>query len=164
MGQCAGAILKPNQSCPSLLWSSFCCCLLRNGDNTSSAGTCGGSTSSGSTTTSRGAASSRSATGNSDARACWAGVQALVPVPQPQGEAEPIFSPPIPLLPVQLGVSIPVCEFRVRQLLALAPGQVIETRWSTGDDLPLAAGEVQLAWSEFEVVETRLAVRVTRLA
>jgi len=30
--------------------------------------------------------------------------------------------------------------------------------------LPLAAGEVQLAWSEFEVIETRLAVRVTRLA
>jgi len=27
----------------------------------------------------------------------------------------------------------------------------------------LAAGDVQLAWSEFEVVETRLAVRVTRL-
>ena len=33
-----------------------------------------------------------------------------------------------------------------------------------GDDLPLAAGEVRLAWSEFEVVENRLAVRVTRLA
>jgi flagellar motor switch protein FliM len=65
---------------------------------------------------------------------------------------------------VQLGVSIPVREFRVRQLLALAPGQVIETRWNHGDDLPLAAGEVQLAWSEFEVVETRLAARVTRLA
>jgi hypothetical protein len=30
--------------------------------------------------------------------------------------------------------------------------------------MPLAAGEVQLAWSEFEVVDTQLAVRVTRLA
>ena len=93
------------------------------------------------------------------------GVQALVPAPQPpQGEDQPVFSAPIPQLPVDLGVAIPVREFRVRQLLALAPGQVIETQWSHGDDLPLAAGDVQLAWSEFEVVETQLAVRVTRLA
>ncbi|HKN22433.1 MAG TPA: FliM/FliN family flagellar motor C-terminal domain-containing protein [Terracidiphilus sp.] len=91
-------------------------------------------------------------------------IQALVPVPPPQGQEEPVFSAPIPQLPVELGVTIPVRDFRVRQLLALAPGQVIETQWSHGDDLPLAAGDVQLAWSEFEVVETRLAVRVTRLA
>jgi flagellar motor switch protein FliN/FliY len=82
----------------------------------------------------------------------------------PPGKAASIFSAPIPKLPVQLGVSIPVREFRIRQLLALAPGQVIETGWNHRDDLPLAAGEVQLAWSEFEVLETRLAVRVTRLA
>jgi flagellar motor switch protein FliN/FliY len=92
-------------------------------------------------------------------------VQALIPAPQPpQGEAAPVFGAPIPQLPVELGVTIPVREFRVRELLALAPGQVIETQWNHGDDLPLAAGSVQLAWSEFEVVETRLAVRVTRLA
>jgi hypothetical protein len=30
--------------------------------------------------------------------------------------------------------------------------------------MPLAAGDVQLAWSEFEVVDSQLAVRVTRLA
>jgi hypothetical protein len=29
--------------------------------------------------------------------------------------------------------------------------------------MPLAAGEVQLAWSEFEVVDAQIAVRVTRL-
>ena len=92
-------------------------------------------------------------------------VQALVPAPSsPQSEAAPAFGAPIPQLPVELGVTIPVHEFRVRQLLALTPGQVIETQWSHGDDLPLAAGDVQLAWSEFEVVESRLAVRVTRLA
>jgi flagellar motor switch protein FliN/FliY len=86
-----------------------------------------------------------------------------VPVSLPS-EAEPVFSARISQLPVALGVAIPVREFRVRQLLALAPEQVIETQWSHGDDLPLSAGDVQLAWSEFEVVETRLAVRVTRLA
>jgi flagellar motor switch protein FliN len=63
-----------------------------------------------------------------------------------------------------LGVVVPVRTFRVRNLLALAPGHLIETRWSSGEDLPLAAGLVQLAWTEFEVVETRLAVRITRVA
>jgi flagellar motor switch protein FliM len=57
-----------------------------------------------------------------------------------------------------------VRRFRVRNLLALDVGRVIETQWNHGEDVPLRAGEVQLAWSEFEVIETRLAVRVTRLA
>jgi flagellar motor switch protein FliM len=67
-------------------------------------------------------------------------------------------------LPVSLAVTVPVRAFRVRDLLAIATGEVIETQWSYGEDLPLSSGDVQLAWSEFEVVETRLAVRVTRLA
>ena len=67
-------------------------------------------------------------------------------------------------LPVDLDVAMPVREFRVRNLLALSPGQVIETEWGHGEDVPLASGEVQLAWSEFEVVDSQMAVRVTRLA
>ena len=93
-------------------------------------------------------------------------VQALVPAPpsEPDSEEESVFQAPILHLPVELGVAVPVRAFRVCQLLALAPGEVIETQWGHGDDLPLSVGEVQLAWSEFEVVETRLAVRITRLA
>ena len=91
-------------------------------------------------------------------------VQALVAAPQAQPiKEETVFPAVISRLPVQLGVSVPVREFRVRQLLALAPGQVIETQWNHGEDLPLAAGEVEVAWSEFEVVEAKLAVRITRL-
>ncbi len=74
------------------------------------------------------------------------------------------LSPACARLPVELAVSVPVRNFRVRHLLSMAPGEVIETLWGHGEDLPLASGEVQLAWSEFEVVDTRLAVRVTRLA
>jgi len=74
------------------------------------------------------------------------------------------LSGPVARLPVQLDVAVPVREFRVRHLLALEPGNVIETDWAHGEDMPLAAGKVQLAWSEFEVVDTQLAVRVTRLA
>jgi flagellar motor switch/type III secretory pathway protein FliN len=67
-------------------------------------------------------------------------------------------------LPIELGVSVPVNDFRVRGLLALEPGQVIESRWTHGEDVSLASGKVQLAWSEFEVVDAQLAVRITRLA
>ena len=67
-------------------------------------------------------------------------------------------------MPVGLTVAVPIRDFRVRQLLALAAGAVVKTTWSHGEDLPLTAGNVQLAWSEFEVVDVRLAVRVTRLA
>ena len=90
-------------------------------------------------------------------------VKALVPAPQQPNEEKPSFPPPVLRLPVDLAVSVPVREFRMRQLLALAPGQVIETQWNHGEDLPLTAGDVAVAWSEFEVVETKLAVRVTRL-
>ena len=74
------------------------------------------------------------------------------------------LSPQLERLPVGLTVSVPVREFRICHLLAMAPGAVIETQWGNGEDLPLSSGDVQLAWSEFEVVDTRLAVRVTRLA
>ena len=72
--------------------------------------------------------------------------------------------PVIARLPVGLQVLIPVRAFRVRHLLAMRPGEIIESSWANGEDLPLSSGEVQLAWSEFEVVDNRLAVRVTRLA
>jgi flagellar motor switch/type III secretory pathway protein FliN len=94
-----------------------------------------------------------------------AAAQALVPVtPIADAVGEEEFSGPVLRLPVELDVAVPVREFRVRHLLALAPQQVIESQWGHCSDLPLAAGDVLLAWSEFEVVETRLAVRVARLA
>ncbi len=90
---------------------------------------------------------------------------ALVPAAE-AAEAGDLIPPGSPLarLPVEVDVAIPVREFRLRNLLAMAPGQVIETEWTQGEDLPLAAGEVQLAWTEFEVIEKLLAVRITRLA
>jgi flagellar motor switch protein FliN/FliY len=92
--------------------------------------------------------------------------QALVALP-PQGRehSEPAaLSAPVSLLPVELDVAVPVRKFRVRNLLALEPGQLIESKWGNGEDVPLASGQVQLAWSEFEVIETQLAVRISRLA
>jgi flagellar motor switch/type III secretory pathway protein FliN len=85
--------------------------------------------------------------------------------------AEPVAAEPaiardstLARLAVELEVGVPVREFRVRNLLALAPGGIVESQWNPGEDLPLVAGNVHLAWTEFEVVDTQLAARLTRLA
>jgi flagellar motor switch protein FliN/FliY len=90
--------------------------------------------------------------------------QALVPSAssRPQGSSI-VLTPALARLPVELDVSVPVRNFRVRNLLALELSHLIESGWGHGEDVPLAAGQVQLAWSEFEVIETQLAVRLTRL-
>lgn len=89
--------------------------------------------------------------------------QALVATSTPPDDEPPILKSPLARLPVELDVVVPVREFRVRHLLALQPGQLIESQWGNGEDVPLAAGAVQLAWGEFEVIDNKLAVRVTRL-
>ena len=67
-------------------------------------------------------------------------------------------------LPVEVDVAVPIRKFRVRNLLTLSEGSVIASQWVQGDDLPLSAPGAQLAWTEFEVIDQRLAVRITRLA
>jgi flagellar motor switch protein FliM len=90
--------------------------------------------------------------------------KALVRSPGPPvEEAGDKFAAQLTHLPMELDVAVPVEDFRVSNLLALEPGQVIETRWANGRDMPLSSGEVQLAWSEFEVIDAQLAVRVTQL-
>lgn len=64
---------------------------------------------------------------------------------------------------MQLDVTIPVPSFRVQDLLALEKGAVVETEWQPGEDVPVWCGGSQLVWSEFEVIDQKLAVRVTRL-
>jgi flagellar motor switch protein FliM len=66
-------------------------------------------------------------------------------------------------LPLQLDLRVPLPSFRVQNLLSLEKGQVIETAWPHTEDLPLWSGGVHLVWTEFEVVDQKLAVRVTRL-
>jgi len=90
---------------------------------------------------------------------------ALVPAPGRSPAAAAIGpESAVARLPVEVEVGVPVRGFRVRNLLALEPGVVVASQWNHGDDLPLAAGDVKLAWTEFEVVETNLAARLTRLA
>jgi flagellar motor switch/type III secretory pathway protein FliN len=67
-------------------------------------------------------------------------------------------------IPMRLTAGVPLPRFKVKDLVELAEGSVIESVWTSGADVPLKCGDVQLGWAEFEVVEQRLAVRITRLA
>jgi flagellar motor switch/type III secretory pathway protein FliN len=90
--------------------------------------------------------------------------EALVPSPPASAAPATQLTDPLAMrLPVELEVAIPLRDFRVRNLLALQAGALIESRWVHGEDVPLGSPDVQLAWSEFDVVDTQLAVRLTRL-
>jgi flagellar motor switch protein FliN/FliY len=67
-------------------------------------------------------------------------------------------------LPMRLISAVPLPGFRVKDLLALRLGQIVASKWPDSEDVPLKIGAVQLSWSEFEVVEQRMAIRLTRLA
>jgi flagellar motor switch/type III secretory pathway protein FliN len=67
-------------------------------------------------------------------------------------------------LTVPISAEIVLAGFKVRDLLALKTGQVIASEWPETEDVPVKAGQVQLGWSEFEVVDQQLLIRLTRLA
>ncbi|HUK23275.1 MAG TPA: FliM/FliN family flagellar motor C-terminal domain-containing protein [Terriglobales bacterium] len=68
------------------------------------------------------------------------------------------------LLPCDLTVELELPGLKVRDLLQLGPGFVIDSHWQASADLPLRVNGELVAWSEFEVVGDRLAVRVTEVA
>jgi len=101
------------------------------------------------------------AAGSEEARAEVALQKTLSPAAISEGVLR--INPLAARLPVEIDVSVPIREFRVRNLLILERGTVIASQWVNGDDMPLATRGAQLAWSEFEVIDQKLAVRITRL-
>jgi flagellar motor switch/type III secretory pathway protein FliN len=67
-------------------------------------------------------------------------------------------------LPCLLTVEISVPGFTVADLVHLERGRIIATRWTVGQDVPLRVNDELIAWSEFEVVQSNLGVRLTELA
>jgi flagellar motor switch protein FliN/FliY len=65
---------------------------------------------------------------------------------------------------VAIRAEVQLSRFKVRDLLSLAQGQIFESLSPDTEDVPLKIGQVQLGWSEFEVVEHQMALRLTRLA
>lgn len=67
-------------------------------------------------------------------------------------------------LPCLLTIEIPLPGFTVADLLHLERGRIIASRWTVGQDVPLRINHELIAWSEFEVAQNHLAVRLTELA
>jgi flagellar motor switch/type III secretory pathway protein FliN len=67
-------------------------------------------------------------------------------------------------LPCVLSIEIPVPNFTVADLIGLASGRLIDTCWTVGEDVPLRINGELIAWSEFEIMNSHVAVRLTELA
>jgi flagellar motor switch protein FliN/FliY len=94
-----------------------------------------------------------------------AGIVPTAPAPPRMTQIERHASwPTLSQLRMTTATSIALNGFKIRDLLRLEPGQVVESAWPETEDVPLYVGQVQVAWGEFEVVEQRLVVRLTRLA
>ena len=87
-------------------------------------------------------------------------------LPEETAAAEPL--PPawqrVLHLACEVSVSLHVRDYCVGDVMKLAPGSVLDTRWKVGRDLPLCVNQQAVAWVEFEVRSGHLAVRVTELA
>jgi len=81
----------------------------------------------------------------------------------PSGQAkDPLDS--MPWLPCNLSLELPVVHFTIGDLLTLTTGSVIATSCHQTGDLPLRVNGLLIGWTEFEVIDDRLAVRMTELA
>ena len=66
-------------------------------------------------------------------------------------------------LPCQLTVSLDVPHFTIRDLLGLSANSVVDTRRREGAHVPVKVNGVMVGWAEFDVIEGRLAVRMTEM-
>jgi flagellar motor switch/type III secretory pathway protein FliN len=71
---------------------------------------------------------------------------------------------PVLGLPCELSIDLPLPGFKIADLLKLRVGAVIEAHWRVAQDVPLRLNGTLIGWSEFEVVGSRLAARLTELA
>lgn len=67
----------------------------------------------------------------------------------------------IPWLPCTLSLELPVVRFTIGDLLTLSKGSIVETACHHTSDVPLRVNQLLIGWTEFEVVDDRLAVRIT---
>jgi flagellar motor switch protein FliN/FliY len=70
----------------------------------------------------------------------------------------------MPWLPCTVSLELPVVHFTIGDLLTLTTGSVIATSCHQTGDLPLRVNGLLIGWTEFEVIDDRLAVRITELA
>jgi flagellar motor switch/type III secretory pathway protein FliN len=67
-------------------------------------------------------------------------------------------------LPCRLSVQAPVPGFTLKDLLNVGPKSIIRSQLPTSASPPLRVNGEVVAWCDFEVLGSRLAVRLTELA
>lgn len=67
----------------------------------------------------------------------------------------------MPWLPCAVTLELPVVNFTIEDLLKLAPGIIVETACHHTSDVPLRVNQLLIGWTEFDVIDDRLAVRIT---
>jgi flagellar motor switch protein FliN/FliY len=66
-------------------------------------------------------------------------------------------------LPCHLQVELAVPGFTIRDLLSLEVDSIVDTQRREGAHVPVKANGIMVAWAEFDVMEDRLAVRLTEI-
>ena len=66
-------------------------------------------------------------------------------------------------LPCHLYVALEVPHFTIRDLLSLSVNSVVNTLRREGAHVPVLVNTVMVAWAEFDVIDGRLAVRMTEM-
>ena len=66
-------------------------------------------------------------------------------------------------LPCQLTVALEVPHFITRDLLSLSVNSLVSTRRREGAHVPVIVNSVMVGWAEFDVIDGRLAVRMTEM-
>jgi flagellar motor switch protein FliN/FliY len=67
-------------------------------------------------------------------------------------------------LPCSLTLDLPIPGFTIGDLLRMESGTVLNSQWNQTADIPLRVNGELVGWTEFEVIGTTLAVRITELA
>jgi len=70
----------------------------------------------------------------------------------------------LPWLPCTVSLEIPLAHFTIGDLSKLGKGSVVTTAYRYLSDIPLYVNGQLIGWTEFEVIDERLAVRITEIA
>ncbi len=70
----------------------------------------------------------------------------------------------LPWLPCTATLEIPLSHFTIRDLSQLGVGSIVTTAYRHLSDIPLWVNGQLIGWAEFEVIDDRLAVRITEMA
>lgn len=66
----------------------------------------------------------------------------------------------MPWLPCTLTLEVPVPGFTLADLMMLIEGSIVATACHQTSDVPLRVNQLLIGWTEFEVIDDQLAVRI----